>query len=264
MKIHDTTTRRAAGWALLAGAVLTLTPLLRSSEDESPVESTRVALEKMVDARRIISQERRDWQLGREILVDRIELVQDEIASLREKIAADEENIAEADAKRLELTATNESLQEATGDLETVITELEARTKKLLARLPESLQETVRPFSQGFPEDPADTDVSLSRRFQNVIAVLEGVDKFHREIRVTTEVRDLADGGTAEVTALYVGLGHGYYVTAAGDAAGVGTGTEEGWTWRPANDAAPAIQEAIDILESKVMASFVSLPVEIQ
>ena len=255
---------RVAGTFLILGSLSVFSPWTLSSVQESPVESTRAALEQMVEARRILSQEKRDWQLGKEILQDRLGLVRDEIAHLRERIAGAQSEIVTADEKRLELIEQNEALQQATGGLYEVVTDLENGVQALLLRLPDPLRETVRPFSQGFPQDPTTTELSLSRRFQNVIAVLEGVDKFHREIRIASEVRELPNGATAEVTALYVGIGHGYYVTAKGDAAGVGTGTENGWTWKANDAAAPAIAEAISILESKSIASFVSLPVEIQ
>ena len=55
---------------------------------------------------------------------------------------------------------------------------------------------------------------------------------------MTSEVRSFRDGNTAEVTALYLGIGQGYYVSASGTVAGVGTATADGWVWTPANDRA--------------------------
>jgi hypothetical protein len=66
------------------------------------------------------------------------------------------------------------------------------------------------------------------------------------------------------VTALYVGIGQGYYATADGKAAGIGSSTPEGWVWTAANDAAPRISQAIAILKNEQAASFVQLPAEIQ
>ena len=86
----------------------------------------------------------------------------------------------------------------------------------------------------------------------------------YSEILVTSEVRALPDGSSAEVTAIYLGLGQGYYSGANGSIAGVGTATEEGWEWTPADDAAPEIARVVAILKNEEAAAFVQLPVEIQ
>ena len=78
--------------ALLAGSIAA------QDAPDSEVSQTRTALQKWVETRRIISDEKRDWALGRETLVNRIELVRREIDSLRSRIADAEESIAEADS----------------------------------------------------------------------------------------------------------------------------------------------------------------------
>jgi hypothetical protein len=66
------------------------------------------------------------------------------------------------------------------------------------------------------------------------------------------------------VTALYVGLGQAYYVSANGTMAGVGRPSENGWSWEPSNDAADEITDAIAILKNEKVASFVPLPIKVQ
>ena len=53
------------------------------AEAAEKVGDTRKALEKWVETRRLIAEEKRDWALGREMLQQRIELVQREIESDR-------------------------------------------------------------------------------------------------------------------------------------------------------------------------------------
>jgi hypothetical protein len=90
------------------------------------------------------------------------------------------------------------------------------------------------------------------------------VNKFNREIKVVSEVRQLAGAQTVEVTALYLGLGHAYYTGSNGSLAGVGHPTESGWVWEPANDVADRVTEAVSILKNEKVASYVLLPVQIQ
>jgi hypothetical protein len=228
------------------------------------IDNARMAMEKWIEARRAISKERQDWALGHEMLNERIELVQREITSLREKIAQAQESISGADKKRAELVDENERLKGAGVMLGGIVTKLEARTAALIQRLPDPIRDRVKPLSQSLPKDPNETRLSLAQRFQNVIGILNEVNKFDREITVTSEVRTMTDGSAAEVAALYVGLGQAYYVGANGTVAGVGRPSENGWKWEPVADAAGPIADATAILKNEKVADFVLLPVKVQ
>lgn len=227
------------------------------------IGDTRTALEEWGITRRLISQEKRDWTLGREVLRDRIDVMRSEIESFTTRIEEAQATIAETDEKRAELFEENEALKASSRALTDKVVALEARTRALLARLPEPIREKVKPLSQRFPEPEAETKLSLGERFQNIVGVLNEVNKFHREITVTSEVRALPDGTSVEVTSLYLGVSQGYYANANGTLAGVGTSTSGGWVWRQANEAAPRIRDAIAIVNSEQAAAFVPLPVQI-
>jgi hypothetical protein len=262
------TTLRSIPLALCLAAPTLLLAGASAQEDrrstEERIAGARSTLERWVDTRRLISKEKRDWTLGREALQSRIDLVAGEIEGLQKRLADTRASLGDADTKRGELTREKERLQQASAGLGTTIARLEERTRALLARLPDPIRERVRPLSQRLPEDAATTKLPLSERFQNVVGILNEVDKFAREITVTSEVRTLADGTSAEVTALYVGLGQGYYVTANQRHAGIGTATESGWTWTSADDVAPAIARATRILANEEVAGFVRLPLEVR
>ena len=238
-----------------------------AADDDSAgpdIDGTRAKLEKYVQTRRVISQERQQWQLGKEMLQSRIDVVQREIDSLEEKIKEAEQNIEEAEGKRSELVDENEQLKETAAGLAEAVGGLEKRTRTLLDRLPDPILDRVGQLSQQLPDDPEKTKRSLGLRFQNVVGIINEVNKFNGEMIVTSEVRTLPGGSSAEVTALYVGIGQGYYVSAKGDVAANGTVSEEGWVWKPANDAAPRIADALAIMRNEQPASFVKLPVEVK
>lgn len=119
----------------------------------------------------------------------------------------------------------------------------------------------MKPLSQQIPNDPATTELSLGKRFESVIGILNDITKFNSEITVTTGRRALPDGTEVEVTELYLGVSHGYYVN--GPNAGVGRSSADGWVWTPANDSAQAISDAIAILENEKIAEYVPVPVQI-
>lgn len=225
------------------------------------IDNTRTALEKWVETRRIISQEKRDWKVGREMLEERISLVQREIDSLRQKITEAEKSITEADKKRADLVDENEKLKEASAALSQTAAQLENRTQALLEKLPDPIVQRIKPLSQRLPEQPDKSELSLSERFQNVVGILNEVNKFDMDITITSEVRTFEDGTSAEVTAMYVGVGQGYYVGGNDRIAGRGTATADGWTWTPVDDAAARIRRAIAVTRNEEVASFVQLPV---
>lgn len=251
-------------WAVCS--VLAMTTIVRAAEpapDDGLIEDTRETLEKWVQTRHLISQEKQDWALGREMLEERIDLVQREIASLREKIAQAEASISEADEKRAELLEENEALKRSAQALQDVVAGLEGRTSVLIPRLPDPIRERIRPLSQRLPKEGDEKKQSLGKRFENVIGILNEVNKFNHEIAVTSEVRNLPDGTTAEVTAMYLGLGQAYYTGANGTVAGIGRPAADGWTWEQANEVAQPIADAVAILKNEKVAAFVPLPVNV-
>lgn len=250
---------------IVIGASLLGTVLCgQAQEPQADTDGVRASLEKWVESRRVISEEQRDWALGKEMVQERIDLVQQEIDSLNDKIADAEKSIGEADKKRVDLVKENDELKAASASLQETVLMLETSTQAFLKRLPEPIRDRVKPLSQRIPDDVKDTRLSLAERFQNIIGILNEVNKFSREITLTSEVRSLPDGSSAEVTALYVGISQAYYASADGKIAGTGTASATGWEWSANNAIAGEIMNAIAILKNEQVASFVQLPVEIK
>ena len=247
-------------------SVLLISHLYANSESPKgeTIEKTRTMIEKWVENQRIISKEKRDLKLSKEMLNERIDLVQREIDSLRGKIGVSQESIADADRKRADMIRENEKLKAASASLEDTLVLLENRTKQLINRLPDPIRDRVKPLNQRLPDQSKETRLSISERFQNVVGILNEVDKFNRDITLNTEVRTMQDGSSVEVTALYIGIGQGYYASSDGKIAGVGVSSEKGWEWASANGSASKINDIIAILKNEKVASFVQVPVEIK
>jgi len=256
-------------WRVLLSAVLMSLPAAGAGAQESgqqsaAVESARATLARWVETQQIISREREDWQIGREVLEQRISLLEREIATIEEGLAEVRASTGETDRKMAGLVAEDRRLAEAAGVPEESIGPFENRTRDLLLTLPQPLRERVALLSQRLPADPAQTGLSLGQRFQNVIGILNEVNKFNRDLTVAHEVLELPDGTRAEVRSLYVGLGQAYYVTADGGAAGVGHAAGGAWSWRPADDLAPQVARAIAILQNEEVPDYVPLPVDLR
>lgn len=255
--ISNTATAQEAGTTAAAAAA--------AQDPAGP--SVRVLLEKWVEVRRQISVARADWRVEKESIEERIDVVRRSIEAVQKRIVETDQSIAAAGEQKAKLAEDGKQLETVAAKVDAALAMFEDRTRALLARLPEPIREKVAPMSQQFAvaaTEDGRKKLSLGARLGNVLVVLNLVHKWNREITVTSEIRTLADGSKAEVACLYLGLGQAFYVTAKGDAAGVGIATADGFQWSPRNDAAAAVQEAIAVYQSKKTASFVALPVQIQ
>jgi len=227
------------------------------------LEETRLTLGKWIETEQIIAKERKDWQQGQEILLGRLELLKSESSSLADKIKDAEKIVGDASKKRDLLLADNDQLKAMGAQLTTSVLGLEGEVRRLFKTLPEPIQLKLQPLAQRIPEDPTKTSVSAAERYQNVLGILNEVNKANNEITVSYEVHELAGGKPAEVQAIYVGLAQGYYVSSGGEA-GIGRPTADGWKWEPSKAVAGDLLMALDILQGKHTPAFVALPVKLQ
>ena len=223
----------------------------------------RTMVRELMQTQRLISEERSDWRNTRQTLKGEIELTRDAIQAIRAKIDRDAADIEKQRAREEELLAERQELDASTAAFSSRVRGLETRIKDLLPRLPGPLQDQVRPFSQEVPEDPENNELGLAKRFQTIIAILNAVNKFNGDVRLYDEVRELEGGRRAAVSEIYVGIATGYYVTEDRKVAAIGRVGEDGWTWKPTNEAAAEIGKAVDILNGDLLAEFVHLPIRI-
>lgn len=230
------------------------------------VATTRATLEQWVATRSLVSKEARDWQLKKEAVTSRMDVIKREIVALQKRTAEAEANLATAEQKRRELLAESDALAATATSLEQRVVGLEQRLVGLLPRLPQPLRDKVAPLTQRIPAKDAAVPptLSLGDRYAAVVGVLNEVHKWNREITVTSEVRQQPDGSAVEVAVLYAGLGQAWYVSANGKVAGSGSATADGWVWRVANETAPQVQRAIAVWKNEQPAAFVGLPVTVQ
>lgn len=282
----------------LAFAILAVPTRVAAQENaEAPapqVDATRSVLDKWFEARTLIAKRKREWSEGRQILDDRIELEQQQIASLRDKTTKDQEKLDSAGSNLGEYEAKKAKLAAESAVFEQRVEKLETRTLALIEKLPPLFQDKVKLLSQRIPRPkvegdeakdgkpaekdgkPAEKDgkpaeeagaaareQKIGERYQNVVGILNQLNKLNSVVTVASEVRDLP-GGSVEVTSMYLGLGQAYYANAKGTVAGLGTLSDTGWVWKPANEKSKEIAKAIQIRQGQKGAEFVSLPVEIR
>ena len=115
---------------------------------QEEVELAKQNLEKLLETKRLISQEQRDWKLGRELLTDRIGVLEKELESIQAKTAQTTNETAVLDATFAEVQAQNLQLNAASARMRAAVADLEKRLPILLARTPEPVRERVKPLAQ--------------------------------------------------------------------------------------------------------------------
>lgn len=234
------------------------------AQAEKPtLAETRLKMGKWIETQQILSKERNDWNQGKEILASRVDLLQREVAALQEKIKTAETSVAETNAKRDELLAQSDRLKAVASELSSFVARMEGDVRKLFVQLPEPLRARLQPLYQRIPDDAAAGRVALAERFQNVIGIVNEVNKANNELEVAYEVRNLANGKPAEVRVMYLGLAQAYYVSASGEA-GIGRPGPDGWTWEPSTAVSADVLRALEIQQGKHTPAFVGLPARIR
>lgn len=237
--------------------------------NSAAITANRETLKEFYEIQRIIAKERADWALEEEILNDRIALLDSQLKELTAKIEEEGQTITKADEDREKLQQEQESLLATEKIQKEALLKYESKTRLLANAAPDFLGEKLRQLLERLP-DPSKPEeeikASLAQRYQNVLGVLNELNKFHADLTVANERRTMPDGKEAEVETLYLGLSQAFY-SGSGDianVAGIGLPSTSGWKWEERAALAKDIRSTIEIYQSKKPADFVSLPLTVQ
>jgi len=249
-------------WALgTVVAVLSLS--LLASGALGDVGGFKAKMAKWVETRRILSEEKSEWEAERETLRATRDLLRQEKKAFEAEIAELDEGSTAADDERNELLLSRGDYQRANEELAASIRGMEESVLALAPRLPEPLQKKLEPLLVQIPEDPERTRVPLGQRLMNVLGVLAQAEKWNGTATLVGETRDVTgDGQKVSVRTLYWGLGQAIYVDARGESAGIGRPGPDGWVFTDDPDLADDAARLLDIYEGNIdEIEFVALPV---
>lgn len=259
--LHKLVPRMKLGLMTLAVAALPLCHVF--AEDASSIEAMRATLGKWVEARETASKALSDWQTEKEMLEQTATLFEKDLANLDEQMAKTDTGTSQVEKEKAKLEAEKSELEAASEQVSETATKLEQRLKSLTKALPPPLVEKLQPLMKRVPQDPAHTRITPVERMQNLVGILNEVDKFNGAITVESELQKRPSNEEIQVKTLYVGLGQAYFVDKTGDFAGVGVPSLSGWEWKEQPELAGAIQRCIAIYENTEPPAFVGLPLTV-
>ena len=146
-------------------------------------------MEKWVQTRQLIASEQSDWVSEKDTIQQSIQLYETEMEKLKEQIAESSTSTGKVLEEENEWVREKESLIQATQKLSDQVSTIEVVLKKTLKTVPSPLVEKLDPLSRRIPEDPTTTKVSLSQRLQNVVGILNELEKFNGTVSVFGELR---------------------------------------------------------------------------
>jgi hypothetical protein len=142
--------------------------------------------------------------------------------------------------------------------------QFEEEIQSQVPQWPTPLVSKIDPLLKKIPGDPEETKRSVLERMQNVVGIVNEVDKFNGAVTVESEVQQNPSGAEIQVRTLYLGLGQAYFVDKSGEHAGMGIPAANGWSWTARPELGLAIQNAIAVYENTQPAAFIGLPVHIK
>lgn len=230
--MNDTNTKTTRKRLALGGiGAIALAAAAGAAAQQGPegLEDARGALERWVETRKVITQERRNWtRQGTARRPPRARAARDRRPQDARRRGAGR-HFQEADRKRDELVAAKQKaeggLGQAGGD--------GGDARGAHARAARALAGTRFASASSRCQQRLRRRARRRRRpcrsaSRTSWASWNELNKFQREVTVTSEVRQLADGTSAEVTVLYIGVSCAFYASADGRAAGLGNSTSTG------------------------------------
>lgn len=229
------------------------------------MNQTRAMLQKWSETEKLIAAERHEWEQGKALLEGRISLVQQSVEDMKKKMAEAQAKLADAKKRAAEVEAEKQQAKEASEALLATAAEMEKGVRALITRMPPNVKEKVKVLADRIPKEDADVkNITAAERYQNVLGILNELNKANLEIASLPEIHDVGNGKKAEVKTIYVGLGQGYFVNEAGSIGGVGTPGTDGWNWTTDPSVAKKMIEVIEVMKKTVSAKLVELPVTIE
>ena len=250
---------------LLQTPLVLLCALIANGSAEE-IAITQKKIDKWIETRQIISEERANW-LGEKAMLETSQgILSDELTALNRAVELLSETSTMADVERENLQAEREELERSNEMLAVKVRTLEIAVQDLSARFPTPLLVKIKPLLQNIPEDVSRTKKALGQRLLTVLGVLSQAEKFNGTLTLQTNARDVSGTGVQErVTTLYWGLAFAVYVDDAGKFAGVGLPGPEGWEWSTHNESASDVRRFIASYSGETdQLDFVNIPVEIR
>jgi len=200
----------------------------------------------------------RNWRKDKPVLEQQLSLLERETGELNQFLKKSSQEQNEVEQRRLELLEQQTRLEQEQDALEYSLRQAGMRLKALRIQLPP-------PLSEGWNEELPRLEEPLltsSEKLQLVLKLMSQLDDFQQKVTLNETVMTLADGKEYMVKQVFLGLSHGWYVTADKSYAAAGMASPDGWQWKPVKDGEQIVR-IISILERHANPELVTIPLQL-
>ena len=238
-------------------AVLSSFPVLLFSAG-NPVDDISQLTRQWTDLEHQKDLLRSNWRGDKPLLEQQLSLLKRETRKLNEFLEVSARERDEVEERRLELLEKQTRFEQEQAALDRSLRLADIRLKALQPQLPPPL---MAGWEKELPrlEDPLLTG---SEKLQLVLNLLGQLDDFQEKVTLNETVMTLSDGKEYLVKQVFLGLGHGWYVTADKRHAAAGTADPDGWRWTPVPDG-ERISRIIAILERRMNPELITIPLQL-
>jgi hypothetical protein len=199
---------------------------------------------------------KKNWRRDKPVLEQQLSLLDRETRELNRFLKESAQD--EVEQRRLELLEQQTRLEQEQAALERSLRQAAIRLKVLHVQLPP-------PLVEGWNEELPRLEDSLatnSERLQLVLNLLGQLEDFQQKVTLHETVMTLADGQEYLLKQVFLGLSHGWYVTADQSRAAAGMADPDGWQWTPVRDG-EGIARIIAILERRMNPELITIPLQL-
>ncbi len=210
-------------------------------------------VERLIELQQAIRQEWTQWEIQREALTRRYDLLQLEKSMLEDQVdkaeqaAASEYEATAALEKRLD--QRDKILQEA----EQLLADTELVAALARETVPEGLRNNLPP--------PVPATTSILPRLQAIMNLAAAIHELDQSITHQRQLMKSPDGGRRQFDVLYLGLSQAYAVSLDNRLAAHGSRRNGNWDWSWNPEWADPIRQAIRIHQNDLPPRWVRLPV---
>ncbi|MBQ4845192.1 DUF3450 family protein [Pseudoalteromonas sp. MMG013] len=228
---------------------------------------TQEVLQQWLNLEQQIGSIQSNWKIRKVTLEQQLSLLNKEQEALEKLIEFSKNNSTKVSERRIELVEEQTKLEQhqakSTINIQAIISHLN-RTKPTLPAPVQTL------WAAELPTLEANKD--NSNRLESITKLLKQADDFNNRVALHTGLLNIpTSGGTQQILVdqIYLGLSHGWYISADKQFYGYGQSNKNGWRWWHNNEAqelltspisADQIAQVATIIRTPTQAKYVQLP----
>ena len=197
-----------------------------------------------------------DWRRQKQVLEQRLQLLNAEKASIKKHLAQHSGRQSKAQQARADLAGQQNLLEQNQTQLKATLQSTLASIQAIAPRLPE-------PLAQHWQKTLMQSEAhkSNSEKLDRYLSLLKSLEEFQHKITRHQSLMTI-DGKEVLTDQIYLGLAQGWYVSRDGKLAGIGLAGEESWDWHSDHSLAEMLKEVLHSLDQPENAKI--LPIRVR